>query len=99
MVTKSVYFSYQISLKKIKIKEKPTDSFLTCFFVLFFTSSLVCAVSYILIFMKKLMGLPLFRVDFFTSDHLYSNEFFILFLEVFQCYEKSIKGNSDKLFL
>lgn len=49
--------------------------------------------------MKKLISLPLFRVDFCSSDQLYTIEFFILFSEVFQFYEKSIKENSDKLFL
>lgn len=38
-------------------------------------------------------------MDFCSSDQLYTIEFFILFSEVFQCYEKSIKENSDELFL
>lgn len=87
MVAESVYFYLAICFFK---------KFIYCFL----TNSLFFAVSNALIFYKKmLISLPSFRMDFCSSDQLYTIEFFILFSEVFQCYEKSIKENSDKLFL
>lgn len=87
MVTESVYFQLAICFfKKFQIL------FSDKFFVL-------CSIKCIDFYIKMLISLPSLRMDFSSSDQLYTIEFFILFSEVFQCYEKSIKENSDKLFL
>lgn len=67
MVTKSVYFSYQISLKKKKLKKNPQIHFLfvLLFCFVFYKFFGLCSIIYI-DFYEKVNGLTFVQSGFFS---------------------------------